>query len=100
MTSNYRVIIRYHPYSSDSKESACNAGDPGSIAGLGRSSGVDCHALLQEIFLTQESNLHLLGILHWQAGSLPLVSPGTVKINKQKPQLERVMRPEAGALMP
>ena len=26
-------------YSSDSKESACNAGDPGSIPGLGRSSG-------------------------------------------------------------
>ena len=26
-------------YSSDSKESACNAGDPGSIPGLGRSPG-------------------------------------------------------------
>ena len=38
MTSNYKVIIRYRPCSSDSKESACNAGDPGSIPGLGRSS--------------------------------------------------------------
>ena len=27
------------PYSSDSKESACNAGDQGSVPGLGRSSG-------------------------------------------------------------
>ena len=42
----------------------------------------------------------LLGILHWQAGSLPLVPPSTVKINKQKPQLKRVTRPEAGALTP
>ena len=35
-----------------------------------------CHALLQGIFPTQGSNLHLLGLLHWQAGSLPLVPPG------------------------
>ena len=28
---------------------------------------------LQGVFLTQELNLHLLGLLHWQAGSLPLV---------------------------
>ena len=27
------------PYSSVGKESACNAGDPGSIPGLGRSAG-------------------------------------------------------------
>ena len=33
---------------------------------------VDCHFLLQEIFLTQESNPGLLHLLHWQAGSLPL----------------------------
>ena len=26
-----------------------------------------CHALLQGIFLTQGSNLHLLHLLHWQA---------------------------------
>ena len=26
--------------------------------------------------LTQGSNLHLLCLLHWQAGSLPLVPPG------------------------
>ena len=33
-------------------------------------------ALLQGIFLTQESNLPLLCLLHWQAGSLPLAPPG------------------------
>ena len=38
--------------------------------------GAGCHTLLQEIFPTQGSNLHLLHLLHWQAGSLPLVLPG------------------------
>ena len=35
----------------------------------GNDSGVGCHFLLQGIFLTQGSNL---GLLHWQADSLPL----------------------------
>ena len=35
-----------------------------------------CLALLQGIFLTQGSNLHLLGFLQWQMGSLPLAPPG------------------------
>ena len=35
-----------------------------------------CHALLQEIFLTQGSNPHLLHLLHWQTGSLSLAPPG------------------------
>ena len=42
--------------------------------------GVGCHALLQGIFLNQGSNLCLLGLLHWQAGSLPLAPPGKVKV--------------------
>ena len=33
---------------------------------------VGCHALLQGIFPSQGSNLHFLGLLHWQVGSLPL----------------------------
>ena len=41
----------------------------------GKNTGVGCHALLQGIFLTQGSSLHLLSLLHWQAGSLPLVPP-------------------------
>ena len=38
--------------------------------------GVGCHALFQGIFLTQGLNPSLLCLLHWQAGSLPLVPPG------------------------
>ena len=34
----------------------------------GRNTGVGCHALLQGIFPTQGSNLHLLCLLHWQMG--------------------------------
>ena len=41
----------------------------------GKKTGVGCHALLQGIS-TQGSNPHLLCLLHWQAGSLPLVPPG------------------------
>ena len=37
----------------------------------GKNTGVDCHLLLQGIFLTQGSNPRLLHLLHWQAGSLP-----------------------------
>ena len=31
-----------------------------------------CHHILQGIFLTQGWNPHLLYLLHWQVGSLPL----------------------------
>ena len=34
-----------------------------------------CHALLQGIFPTQESNLGLLCLLRWQVGSVPLAPP-------------------------
>ena len=35
-----------------------------------------CHALLQGIFSTQGWKPCLLSLLHWQAGSSPLVPPG------------------------
>ena len=41
----------------------------------GKNTGMGFHALPQGIFLTQESNLCLLCLLHWQAGSLSLVPP-------------------------
>ena len=41
---------------------------------LGKNTGVGHHALLQRIFLTLGSNLHLL---HWQADSLPLSHLGS-----------------------
>ena len=40
----------------------------------GKNTGVG-YALLQGIFPTQGSDLHLLHFLHWQPGSLPLGSP-------------------------
>ena len=42
----------------------------------GKITGVSCRALLQGIFPTQGLNLHLLSLLHWQAGFLPLAPPG------------------------
>ena len=39
----------------------------------GKNPGVDCHFLIQGIFLTQELNVRFL---HWQADSLPLALPG------------------------
>ena len=38
----------------------------------GKNIGVGCHFLLQEIFLTQGSNPHLLHLLQWQVDPLPL----------------------------
>ena len=60
----------------------CNPEDhspPGSfIHGIlpGKNTGMGRHSLLQGIFPTQGSNPHLLHLLHWQAGSLPLTPPG------------------------
>ena len=48
----------------------------------GKNTGVGCHILLQGIFLTQGSNLRLLGLLHWQAGSLPLAPLGKPPITR------------------
>ena len=42
----------------------------------GKNTGVGCHLLLHGILPTQESNPHLLWLLHCQAGSLPLAPPG------------------------
>ena len=41
----------------------------------GKNAGVGFHFLFRGIFLTQGSNPHLLCLLHWQAGSLPLAAP-------------------------
>ena len=41
----------------------------------GKNTGVGCHALLQGIFLTQESNPWVLYLLYLQIGSLPLATP-------------------------
>ena len=60
----------------------CNPLDcspPGSsvhVNSPGRNTGVGCHALLQGVFPTEGSNPLLLHLLLWQAGSLPLATPG------------------------
>ena len=41
---------------------------PLSMDSPGKNTGVDCHAILQGIFLTQGSNLRLLCLLHWRTG--------------------------------
>ena len=53
---------------------ACQA--PLSLGFSGQVYRVGCYALLQGIFPTQGRNSCLLCLLHWQAGSLPLVPPG------------------------
>ena len=45
------------------------------VDSLGKNTGVGCHFLLQQTFLTQGLNLYLLCLLHWQY-SVPLASPG------------------------
>ena len=42
----------------------------------GKNTGVGFHFLLWGIFPTQGSNPQFLCLLHWQAGSLPLATPG------------------------
>ena len=49
----------------------------------GKNTGVGCHALLQEIFLIQGLNLHLLHLLGWQADSLPLCHLGSLLLSIQ-----------------
>ena len=46
---------------------------------LDKNVGLVCHILLQGIFQTQGSNMHLL---NWQAGSLPLAPPGKPNYRK------------------
>ena len=49
----------------------------------GKNIRVGSHSPLQGIFQIQELNLCLLHLLHWQVGSLPLLSPGKSAIKKK-----------------
>ena len=46
---------------------------------LGKNNGVRCHFLFQGIFWTQGSKPHLLQLLLWEVGSLPVATPGKSK---------------------
>ena len=59
----------------------------------GKNIGVGCHALLQGIFPTQGSKLSLLCLLYWQAGSLPLTSPGKPIERELEGNSERTLVP-------
>ena len=56
----------------------------------GKDTRVGCHSHLQGIFPTQRSNLHLLRLLLWQAGSLPLEPPGKPKMKSEVKSLSCV----------
>ena len=67
---------------SQSCPTLCNPMDcslPGSSVHGGKNTRVGCHFLLQGIFPTQGSNLHLLLPLHWQEDSSPLRHLGNPK---------------------
>ena len=51
----------------------------------GKNIGRGCCALLQRIFPSQGSNLHLLCLLHWQVCSLPLAPPGKSSVTYRLP---------------
>ena len=52
----------------------------------GKNTGVGHHVFLQGIFLTQGLNPRLFCLLHWQAGSLPLVLWEALS-NKKRPYI-------------
>ena len=58
------------PYGLSPARLLCPWDSPGKNTGLGG------HDLLQGIVPTQGLNPPLLHLLHWQAGSLPLMPPG------------------------
>ena len=59
---------------------------------LGKNTEVGCHALLQEIFPIQGSNLHLLYLLHWQEDSLPPVPSGNSSLIIREMLMKTAMR--------
>ena len=67
----------------------------------GKSTGVDCYALLQGTFPTQGSKLSLLCLLHWQVDSLPLMPPGKPFLpHKSHFLFDRIKLSLASGLMP
>ena len=76
-----------NPMDCSSQSSSVHGDSPG------KNTGVASHFLLQDIFLTQGSNLCLLCLLHWQVGSLPLVPLGSLGLQIIKGQCGPVRGP-------
>ena len=70
MLSHFSCVLLFATLWAEATRLLCPWDSPGKNTGMG------CHFLLQGIFLSQGSNPCLLHLLHWQAGSLPLVPPG------------------------
>ena len=63
----------------------------------GKDTGVGCHFLLQEIFLTQESNLHLLCLLHCRWTLYLLSHQGSPKYSPNRPTSSKIrFSPQVG----
>ena len=76
--------LSMHAKSLQSRLTLCdpmNHSPPGSSVFPGKNTRVGCHALLQGSFLTQGLNLHLIRLLHQQAGSLSLVPLGSESVS-------------------
>ena len=69
------------PGSSDNKESACNAGDPGSIPGSGRSPGEGNGCTLQSVFLPGERSLS--GYSPWGGKDLEMTEQLTLSLSTE-----------------
>ena len=86
MLSRFSRVWLYDPMAHSPPGSSVHGLSPGKNTGLG------CHTLLQGIFPTQGLNPCLLCLLHWQAGSSPLVPPGKPQALQSPPKSEIVGR--------
>ena len=66
---------------------------------LGKNTGMGCHFLLQGIFLTQESNLCLLHLLHYQEGALPPHNLGSLPIQIKPVLTDQLQAVEPGTCL-
>ena len=62
-----------------------------------KNTGGSCHSLLWGIFPTQGSNPHLLCLLHWQADSLPLMTPAAASAAKVLQSYPTLCNPRDGS---
>ena len=76
---SWELLLFSYSAVSDFCDPWCSPGS--SVHGFPR---VGCRFLLQGIFLTEGSNPHLLGLLHWQVDSVPLCHQGSLQLLTQQ----------------
>ena len=67
------ILSRFSPVGLCNAMGCSSIGPSGHGDPSGKNTGVGCYALIQGLFLTQESSPRLLCLLHWSEGSLPLM---------------------------